>query len=41
MKVEILSCTPDGEKLIAASAKLCYSSSEISDLWDGLTPEKT
>lgn len=41
MKVEILSCTPDGEKLIAAAAKLCYSSSEISDLWDGLTPEKT
>lgn len=41
MKVEILSCTPDGEKLIAAAAKLCYSSAEISDLWDGLTPEKT
>ncbi len=41
MKVEILSCTADGVKLIAAAAKLCYSSAEISDLWDGLTPEKT
>lgn len=41
MKVEILSCTPDGEKLIAAAAKLCYSSAEIADLWEGLTPEKT
>ncbi|MBQ2324852.1 MAG: FAD-dependent thymidylate synthase, partial [Clostridia bacterium] len=41
MKVEILSYTPDGEKLIAAAAKLCYSSAEIADLWEGLTPEKT
>lgn len=41
MKVEILSHTPEGEKLIAAAAKLCYSSAEIADLWDGLTPEKT
>lgn len=41
MKVEILSHTPDGEKIIAAAAKLCYSSSEIGTLLDGLTPEKT
>lgn len=41
MKVEILSHTPDGDKLIAAAAKLCYSSSEIDTLLDGLTPEKT
>ncbi len=41
MKVEILSCTPNGEKLIAAAAKLCYSSAEIDTLWEGLTPEKT
>lgn len=41
MKVKILSYTPDGDKLIAAAAKLCYSSAEIDSLWNGLTPDKT
>ncbi len=41
MNVEVLSYTPDGEKLIAAAAKLCYSDSGIDDLLEGLTPEKT
>lgn len=41
MQVEILSYTPNGDKLIAAAAKLCYSSSEIDTLLDGLTTEKT
>lgn len=41
MKVEILSHTPNGDKLIAAAAKLCYSTAEIDTLMDGLTPEKT
>ena len=41
MKVELLSHTPDAERLAATAAKLCYSSSDISSLRDGLTPEKT
>lgn len=41
MKVELLSHTPDPERLAATAAKLCYSSSDISSLRDGLTPEKT
>lgn len=41
MKVELLTYTPEPEKLIAAAAKLCYSPSGIDDILDGLTPEKT
>lgn len=41
MKVELLSYTPDPEKVIAASAKLCYSSAGIDDVLGGLTAEKT
>lgn len=41
MKVELLSHTPDPERLAATAAKLCYSSSDISSLREGLTPEKT
>ena len=41
MKVEIISHTPDCEKLIAAAAKLCYSQSGVEGIMDGLTPEKT
>ncbi len=41
MKVEILTHTPDCEKVIAAAAKLCYSSADIEGIMDGLTPEKT
>ena len=41
MKVKLLSHTPDPEKLVATAAKLCYSSSDIGSLREGLTPEKT
>ncbi|MCX7714347.1 MAG: FAD-dependent thymidylate synthase [Clostridia bacterium] len=41
MKVELLSHTPDPEKIVAAAAKLCYSASGIDDVLIGLTPEKT
>ena len=39
--VELLSHTPDPEKVIATAAKLCYSSSDIGSLYDGLTSEKS
>lgn len=41
MKVELIAHTPDPEKVIATAAKLCYSSSDIESLMEGLTPEKT
>ena len=41
MKVKLLSHTPDPERLVATAAKLCYSSSDIESLRDGLTDEKT
>lgn len=41
MKVTLLTHTPDPEKTIAAAAKLCYASSDIDTLLDGLTDEKT
>ena len=40
LNVKLLSYTPDAEKLIATAAKLCYSSSDIGTLRDGLTDEK-
>ena len=43
MKVELLRYTPDGEKLVASAAKLCYSSvgiSEIEENLDGPSVEK-
>lgn len=40
LKVKLLSHTPDAEKLIATAAKLCYSSSDIESLRDGLTDDK-
>jgi len=40
LNVKLLSHTPDAEKLIATAAKLCYSSSDIESLRDGLTEEK-
>ena len=39
--VTLISHTPDPERTVAAAAKLCYSSSTIQELQDGLTPEKT
>ena len=39
--VKLLSYTPEPEKLVAAAAKLCYSSSDAASLMEGLTPQKT
>ncbi|MCL2212868.1 MAG: FAD-dependent thymidylate synthase [Oscillospiraceae bacterium] len=41
MKVELLSHTPNPDKLVAAAAKLCYSAAEIDNILEGLTPDKT
>ncbi|PWM41799.1 MAG: FAD-dependent thymidylate synthase [Clostridiales bacterium] len=41
LKVRLLSHTPDGEKMIAAAAKLCYARADIDTVLEGLTPEKT
>lgn len=41
IKVELISFTPDPERVSATAGKLCYSSSDISSLRDGLTDEKT
>lgn len=40
MKVKLITYTPDAEKLIAESAKLCYAKSDIDTLSENLTPEK-
>lgn len=40
MKVQLIAHSENPEKIIACAAKLCYSSSEISQLYDGLTDEK-
>ena len=40
MNVKLLAHTPEAEKIIATAAKLCYSSSDIGSLKDGLTDEK-
>lgn len=40
-KVTLIAHTPDPERLIAASAKLCYSPSSIKQLMDGLDEQKT
>ncbi len=39
MKVELLRYTPEGEKLIASAAKLCYSSVGIGDIEKNLEYE--
>ena len=41
LKVTLLEHTPQPERLVAAAAKLCYSSSDIDGLMEGLTAEKT
>ena len=41
LKVTLIEHTPNPEKVIAAAAKLCYSSSDIDSLYDGLDEEKT
>lgn len=40
MKVILLEHTPDPERLAATAAKLCYSSSDIGSLREGLTDDK-
>ena len=40
MRVTLITHTPEPEKVIASAAKLCYSSSDIETLMNGLTPEK-
>lgn len=40
MVVTLITHTPDPEKVVASAAKLCYSSSNIESLMDGLTTEK-
>ncbi len=32
LNVELLSCTPEGENLVALAAKLCYAKSDVSSL---------
>lgn len=41
MNVELLQYNPDCEKIVAAAAKLCYSSAKIEGILDGLDEEKT
>ena len=41
MNVELLQFNPDCERIVAAAAKLCYSSSEIDGILNGLDKEKT
>lgn len=41
MNVELLQHNPDSQKIVAAAAKLCYSSSEINGILNGLDDEKT
>ena len=41
LRVELISHSPEPEKVIAAAAKLCYSSSSIEGILDGLDKEKT
>ena len=40
-KVTLIAHTPDPERLIAASAKLCYITASIDQLMDGLDEQKT
>ena len=40
MKVTLITHTPDPERVVASAAKLCYSSSDIESLMNGLTTEK-
>ena len=40
-KVTLLNYTPNPEMTVAMAAKLCYSPSDISNIRDGLTEEKT
>lgn len=41
MKVELITYTPDPEKVIACAAKLCYSNSKATDLIKSITTDET
>ncbi|HJA26025.1 MAG TPA: FAD-dependent thymidylate synthase [Candidatus Fournierella merdigallinarum] len=41
LRVMLIAHTPEPEKVVAAAAKLCYSSAGVEDLLAGLTPEKS
>lgn len=41
LKVQLLQYTPNAEQLVAAAAKLCYSSADISEVVEKLDAEKT
>jgi thymidylate synthase, flavin-dependent len=41
LHVTLVEHTPDPERLIAASAKMCYSAADADTILEGLTPEKT
>ena len=41
LKVKLIAHTPQPEKVVAAAAKLCYSSAGVDGLLDGLTPESS
>lgn len=41
MNVELITHTPDPEKIVASAAKLCYSSAKASDIMNNLDEEKT
>ncbi|MBQ7032808.1 MAG: FAD-dependent thymidylate synthase [Clostridia bacterium] len=41
LKVQLLQYTPNAEQLVAAAAKLCYSSAGITEVMDKLDAEKT
>lgn len=40
INVKLLQYTPEPEKVISAAAKLCYSSSGVKDILNGLTEDK-
>lgn len=40
LHVELITYTPDADKLIASAAKLCYAKSDITTLMDKQTPER-
>jgi len=40
LKVQLITHTPNPEKIVAGAAKLCYSSSDIDNLMDGLDADK-
>lgn len=39
--VKLIAATPEADRVVAAAAKLCYSSSGAAQIFDGLTSEKT